>query len=168
MNVPLLGRLRPEPDGSGWMACAPISVPLYEGLDLDANIEGIDEADAGEANAALQAFLALGTDGRREAQPYVYQHYLRIAKLFGDQLECHIDSPDDVWQHIHPCSLTLTKREEDDLIYVQICGGCDWDAEHGLQMIYRRGRQLSRVSGYDGHLTHSDAHGLTEDQDRIV
>jgi hypothetical protein len=37
-----------------------------------------------------------------------------------------------------------------------------------LQIVYRRGSELSRVSAQDGHLTHTDAFDLPEDQDRIA
>ena len=44
---------------------------------------------------------------------------------------------------------------------------CDWEPEHGLQLVFRKGQSLSRVSDDDGHLTYSDAFNLPEDQDRI-
>ena len=44
---------------------------------------------------------------------------------------------------------------------------CTWDQEHGLQIIYRRGAELSRVSQQDGHLTTSDAYARPDSEDRI-
>jgi len=49
-----------------------------------------------------------------------------------------------------------------------IAAECDWEREHGLQIIYRHGCELSRVSAQDGHVTHTDAFGLPEDQDKIA
>jgi len=51
---------------------------------------------------------------------------------------------------------------------VKICAECTWEPEHGLQIVYREGSVLSRVSDQDRHLTHADAHGLPESQDRIA
>lgn len=52
-------------------------------------------------------------------------------------------------------------------VYVQIAAECDWEPEHGLQIIYRRGVEFCRVSDQDGHLTYSDAYDLPESEDRI-
>ncbi len=38
-------------------------------------------------------------------------------------------------------------------MYVQIAADCDWEPEHGLQLVYRGGNELVRVSEQDGHLT---------------
>jgi hypothetical protein len=34
---------------------------------------------------------------------------------------------------------------------------CDWEVEHGMQLVLRDGRTVSKVSPYDGHLTNADA-----------
>ncbi len=47
----------------------------------------------------------------------------------------------------------LKEDQNDNLIYIQIAAECDWEEEHGLQIIYKNGNQLSRVSEQDGHLT---------------
>jgi hypothetical protein len=43
-------------------------------------------------------------------------------------------------------------READE----PLCG-CDWEEEHGLQIVLRNGVRVNKVDGYDGHLTNSDA-----------
>ncbi len=68
-----------------------------------------------------------------------------------------------------PTEVFVSRRSERDrAIYVQITADCDWEPEHGLQIVYRRGSELSRVSDLDGHLTHSDADDLAEEQDKIA
>jgi len=51
---------------------------------------------------------------------------------------------------------------------VQITAECEWEPEHGLQIVYRDGSELKRVSQQDGHLTYVDAYGLPESEDRIA
>lgn len=51
---------------------------------------------------------------------------------------------------------------------MQIAAECDWEPEHGLLIVYRNGNELSRVSDQDGHLTHTDAYDLPEQEDRIA
>ncbi|MFC7668884.1 DUF6985 domain-containing protein [Hymenobacter humi] len=45
---------------------------------------------------------------------------------------------------------------------------CEWEVEHGLQLVFRQGRMLTRVSQYDGHLTESQAEDIPEEQDALM
>ena len=51
---------------------------------------------------------------------------------------------------------------------ISISAECDWEVEHGLQMVFRGGGRLSRVSDQDGHLTHSDVYDTPENEDKIA
>jgi hypothetical protein len=44
---------------------------------------------------------------------------------------------------------------------------CDWEPEHGLQIVFRDGREVTKVGPYDGHLTNSAAYA-NDDLDGIV
>jgi hypothetical protein len=86
-----------------------------------------------------------------------------------ENLGSSIKSADRVWNHVRPSEIFVSRRSRrDKLIYVQITAHCDWEPEHGLQIIYRRGAELSRVSDQDGHLTYTDAHDLPEAEDKIA
>jgi hypothetical protein len=37
-----------------------------------------------------------------------------------------------------------------------------------LQLVFRQGRQLTRVSGQDGHLTHADAYNVPDSEDALL
>jgi len=100
--------------------------------------------------SAVESFLRLGPKDRIAASPYVYKNYLRIRDLAAVG------------------NLCLTTEARDKAVYIQITAACDWEPEHGLQIIYRRGVDVSRVSAQDGHLTHTDARDLPEDQDKIA
>jgi len=170
MNIEKLGELRPYPDSPGWLVSSPVAVPYFDGLPLAFILDGLGDADEGEAAEAVQSFLALRPEDRLAASPYVYANYLRIADVFDEEdLGCRIDSEGDVWGHVRPSEVYLSRRSRRDrAIYIQIAAECDWEQEHGLQIVYRRGSELSRVSAQDGHLTHTDAFDLPEDQDRIA
>ncbi|HEY7328274.1 MAG TPA: hypothetical protein VH592_11565 [Gemmataceae bacterium] len=42
-------------------------------------------------------------------------------------------------------------------IYISVECGCEWEQEHGLQLVLRNGLKVNKLGGYDGHLTNSDA-----------
>jgi hypothetical protein len=43
-------------------------------------------------------------------------------------------------------------------VYVSIECNCDWEPEHGLQIVLKNGSEVTKVGPYDGHLTNSDAY----------
>lgn len=118
----------------------------------------------------MSSFLKLGGADRLSASQYVLANYRMISELIdGHDLGCRIDTEEDVWKYVHPSEVFVARRaRRDHAIYVSIAAECDWEPEHGLQIVFRRGSQLSRVSNQDGHLTHTDAYDLPEEQDQIV
>lgn len=168
MNIPLLGVLEHDPESSEWVS-EPRLVPFFDDLSLPFVLESLEQADEEEVNEAVAAFLNLTFSDRLAAAQYVFANYLKMAKLAGEDLDCHIESEGMVREHVDPCEVVVSRRESGDCaIYVAITGNCDWDQEHGLQIVYRRGRELARVSDQDGHLTNADAYDLAEDEDSIV
>ena len=171
MNISAIGELHPHPDvPDEWLVSAPVPIPYFDGLQLTFTLDGLEDADERETATAIESFLALGSKDRLAASECVYQNYLRIANIADEEdLGCRIDSPTEVWKHVRPSELFVSRRQYGErAIYIQITANCDWEREHGLQIVYRRGAQLSRVSDIDDHLTHADAYDLPEDQDRIV
>ncbi|RDH43718.1 hypothetical protein B9G39_09845 [Zooshikella ganghwensis] len=47
----------------------------------------------------------------------------------------------------------------DKAIYISLSCECDWEEEHGLLLVFKEGRYINKLGGYDGHLTNSDAYG---------
>ena len=170
MNFQGIGNLEPHPDVPEWLVSAPIPIPLFDGLPLTFTLEAIEGKDAPEVATAIASFLRLGPESRSAASPYVYDNYKFIAESADEEdLGFRINSADEVWEHVYPTDIHVSRRRRrDKAIYVQVAAECDWDLEHALQLVYRRGFELSRVSDQDGHLTHTDAYDLPEDQDRIA
>jgi hypothetical protein len=170
MNFPPLSGLRQNSHIPAWLTSNPTAVPYFEGQMLTFTLKSLGESDQNDAQCAVAAFLSLERKDRLAAGPYVFANYRRMAGLIGEEdLSCKIDSQDQVWVHVHPSEIFVSRRRRRDrVIYVEIMAECDWEREHGLQIIYRRGCELSRVSDQDGHLTHADAYNLPEDQDKIA
>ena len=170
MNISRLGPLHPNSRISQWLVSEPVSVPYFDGQQLPFTLDGMTEADTEEVQNAVEAFLALGASARLAASAFVFQNYRRMADAVGEgDLDFQVACPGDIWAHVHPSEIFVSRRHRrDNLIYIQITAECDWEREHGLQIVYRRGNELSRVSDQDGHLTHTDAYDIPEDQDKIA
>nr|WP_240742158.1 hypothetical protein [Micromonospora zingiberis] len=62
------------------------------------------------------------------------------------------------WAYIHPVEIALDRDGfHDQHVYVTAECNCDWEPEHGLQIILRDGRAVTKVGPYDGHLTNAAA-----------
>jgi len=159
-----------HPHTNEWLTSSPIAIPYFDGLPLAFILDSLEDADEREATDAIESFLRLRPEDRLAASPYVDKNYLRIAEAVDDEdLGCRIDSDEEVWRHVRPTEVFVSRRHRRDrTIYLQITAECDWEPEHGLQIVYRRGSELSRESDFDGHLTYSDAYDLAEEQDRIA
>ena len=170
LEFPPLGRLQPDDLDLGWHISKPVRVPYFGSRKLPFVLEQVHrDRKPEEFAAAVKAFLRKGAAARTEATPYVYRSYADYVDDVGDEdLGFTIARPASVWKHVHPTKIHLRRRHRrDKAVYLQILAECDWEEEHGLQIVYRAGSRLSRVSNQDGHLTRADAFALPEKQDRI-
>jgi hypothetical protein len=102
---------------------------------------------------ALERFLAKPFKACVEAEEKVHADYLSMGECCGfEELE-EIATPADVWDHAWPTRLYVQRNEgRDEKVYVSISFDCDWEQEHGLQLVFLEGDKLVRVSAIDGHL----------------
>jgi hypothetical protein len=67
----------------------------------------------------------------------------------------------DVWTQVEfGREIYVSQRAENDTedgVYLSLECSCDWEPEHGLQLVCRDGRAVSKVGPFDGHVTNSDA-----------
>ena len=78
----------------------------------------------------------------------------------SDEEYVSIKTPSEVWSHVEFGEEVVVSRRSygDKKIYVSIECSCDWEPEHGLQIVLKDGKAISKVGPYDGHLTNSDAY----------
>ncbi len=67
----------------------------------------------------------------------------------------------DLWEHVRLGHEPVVRRRayEDRAVHVSLEGECAWEPDHGLQLVFERGRRITKLGGYDGHLTNADAYG---------
>ena len=171
MHLAPLGELTRDLDIEEWFRGGSVTSEYLGGQDLEIIIEGIEDDEApGDYTAAINAFLSLTTEDRAGATPYVFENYRRFVDMVGeDEFDFSVASQEDIWRHVSLTAVHVARRyRRDREVYVQLTGNCDWEIEHGLQVVLRRGHILSRVSSQDGHLTTAEAYALPEEQNTII
>jgi hypothetical protein len=111
--------------------------------------------------AAVEGFLEIGPAVLEEAAPHVFRYYQdsMLDLKEGDEGWVEIESPAQIWKHVRfGEEAFVRRRKKDKVIYISLECSCDWDREHGLQIVFKNGRTINKVGQFDSHLTNSDAY----------
>jgi hypothetical protein len=153
MYIRGLGELEQDEQFDDWWISEPVAIPCLGGREVDVTLEGamVDGALDPAFGSAIEAFLQLTRAQLDDAAPRVYRNYEQsIGTFVNPEHEVAIASAADVWNHVAFHSV-MVRRERDDAVYVSLGANVDWEPEHGLQLVFRHGHELSRVSAIDNH-----------------
>jgi hypothetical protein len=166
VRIPGLGAVIEDPDHPefGWLRSAPVAVPVLGGIECRFILDGYTDDPAPEDfHAAIQTFLALDRSVLEAAAPSIWAYYRDVTgdlRAAGEDDWCiEIAGPEQVFDHIRLGDEPAVSREAggDRHVYVSLECGCDWEEEHGLQIVFRDGAAVTKVGPYDGHLTNESA-----------
>lgn len=170
-----VGKLSQNEKFEDWWKGGPIHVPLVEAELPISFIDFTPEEDADflvEADNALANFLELSSFYRLQMVKHIHDYFLEFseyldAKTFPEKM---VDVQQlTIWNFVYPTEIFVTRREFNDRdIYIVLACECEWDKEHGLQLVFRKGMKLTRVSDQDGHVTHADAYDIPDSEDHLL
>ncbi len=169
-----LGALHPDEDIQDWLVTEPKAIAFLDNQALSFTLIDIAEDPAPqEFVAAIEAFMSLPLESRQVVQPYLfqsYQHMLDELEEFElEEWDLEIEDPSETWNFIEFQQIYVSRRAYGDkAVYISVEANCEWEPEHGLQLVYRAGSTLVRVSEQDGSLTNADAFALEESEDCIL
>ncbi|MBB5883053.1 hypothetical protein DYQ93_00395 [Xanthomonas sp. LMG 8992] len=154
----LLASLRPDEDGSLWSVAVP--VPWMH----DTCCFVLEDCDAGQvpadAAAAIATFLQLDSAVFAAATPHVFAYYRHTQALCAKYgwPSPDIASPAAIWEHVQFGSEAYLRRYRDGRLRISLECNCDWEAEHGLHLVFADDGRICKVGPFDGHLSHAAAH----------
>jgi len=136
----------------------PIPLPLLGGKKFRVQVDLYDQDPKKAAfHAAIANFFSLGKSARDTLEKYVFQYYKDSKKDWKSYgMDCvAIKSCKNVWQHVGLGDISVTRCNypDDKRLYVSLGGSCDWELEHGLEIVFRNGLKLTRVGPETGHFT---------------
>ncbi len=96
----------------------------------------------------------------READEPFLRYYKDFEQFWLEDRKV-IKTADQRWTHVKPGKEVWVSRRAygDKGIYVSIECECDWEREHGLQLVLENGLTVNKLGTYHGHLTNADAFG---------
>ena len=127
---------------------------LLDGYEEDARKEDFHDAIAN--------FRSSERDLLNEAARHVFRYYEDMSRGLdrGDPDYVEAAAPASIWDHVQLGSeLHISRRRYGDhAVYISLECNCDWEPEHGLQLVFKEGLAVVKVGPYDGHLTNADAY----------
>lgn len=173
----IIGQLKQDNNFPDWWKSEQIEIPFLGNEKLTITFMDFepeyDKTFLDEADQALANFLKLNLTDRNLISDLAYKNcmdFLEVVEVdeVDDTLR-HIKDQNEIWNFIQPTEIYVTRRpyKEQD-IYVQLVCECDWEQEHGLQLVFRQGKKLTRISGQDGHLTEADAYDKPDKEDELL
>lgn len=129
---------------------------------------GEDEKLMEEADETIRNFLAKTLKEREAISTYVYQNCMDFLDAIGyDEADKHlwdIKDPQEVWNYVTPGEIYVSREPyEDKGVYIRLTFRCEWEQEHGLQLVFNKEGKLVRVSEDDGHILGWQGHGMIAD-----
>ena len=171
MEIPHLGVVTKITE-LDWYRSEPVSVPVLGGKACRIVVSGYDDDPRkDDFHAAIANFLRIPPSVLKEAESHIFRYYQNCNSNWepDDDEYVSIESPSDVWSHIHLGSEPNVRRRAygGKGIYVSLECNCDWEPEHGLQIVFKNGLRVNKVGSYDGHVTNSDAYASDALEDVI-
>jgi hypothetical protein len=116
-----------------------------------------------EFRAAVRNALDAKPAILKAAEPHVVQYCTDALARYDDddRPALVLEKPGDVWSHVQFGDEFIVRRrtagEAEHGVYLSLTCNCDWEPEHGLQLVLRDGRAITKIGPYNGHLTNADA-----------
>jgi hypothetical protein len=167
MRIPGLGEVQKD-EALGWYFGPSMPIPALGGAQCSVVVDGYDEDPRPEDfHAAIANFLTIGEEVLKRAEPFLFRYYQDCVRATG--AGATIAKPADIWRHLHFGDEPQVKRRAygDKGIYVSLSCRCDWEEEHGLELVFRNGLTVNKVGPFDGHATNADAYAEPSFEDVV-
>ncbi|WP_166336195.1 DUF6985 domain-containing protein [Sphingobacterium chungjuense] len=165
----IIGVLQQDQHFDDWWHSRSISVPYIDGQELvftfiDFN-PGEDEAFISEADEVTRSFLSLNAADRESASTHIYKNCMEFLDAIGyndqDAALWEIKNQEEIWHHVRYNQCFISREPyEDHQVYLILSCECDWETEHGLQLVFNKQGKLIRVSAEDGDILGYQGDGM--------
>lgn len=176
LDSKIVGKLIRDEAFSDWWRSGEIFVPMLEQkisivfMDFEPTQ---DEKFMDQADEALSHFLSFDKAYRDSISGLAYRNCIEFLDAVeydeDDEPLRLIRNENEIWKFIYPTEILVAKdASSENGIYVIVACDCEWEREHGLQLVFKNGKQLTRVSEQDGHWSDADAYGTPDIENRMA
>jgi len=156
-------------DFDDWWVSQPQKIGFLNDVEMNFTITDYnpneDENFMDEADETIRNFMSKTLKDREATTAHVYQNCMDFLDAIGyDEADQHlwdIKDPEEIWNYVIPREIYVTREPyEDKGVYLRLTFNCEWEQEHGLQLVFNKNGKLVRVSEDDGHIMGWQGHGM--------
>ncbi len=160
IELPTVGKLN-RSDFEDWFSTT-VDVPMLQ-KPMPVTVMDFNPQDPAQSahldlfDATIAAFLKFDGGERAVSGRKILENCHSFIDAVGEEdwnramAACR--DPLEIWSYVHPKHVYIQYHEATASAYLTLACDCDWEEEHGLQLVYRDGAILTRVSEQDGHPT---------------
>ena len=150
MNSKIVGQLSRTDYDPDFFYSQPFPIPYFDNKEIKVGfVEAEHQPYLDGADKMLENFIGLGSIDRIENSDIVHHYYFETLK-YGYTKPLDIKTTKDIWNFVTPTEIII-HWDEDGEFYLCVSCECEWEEEHGLQLVFKDGLTLTRASGHDGH-----------------
>lgn len=177
INSIIIGTLVQNEEFEDWWESELIKIPFFGNKAIKITFMDfepeLDPKFIEEANETIKNFFSKTEDDKFGLSELVYQNCMDFLNAIEyDEMDkplWDMTDKNEVWKFVYPQDIYITRRHRRDQdIYLNISCNCEWEQEHGLQLVFRQGKKLTRISGQDGHITEADAFDKPDEKDILL
>ena len=152
MESKIVGQLKPNEHDLDYFESEPFEIPYFDNKKIKVGfVEAGHQPYLEGADKVLQNFLGLNSTHRIQNSEIVSNCYAEMLK-HGYTRPLDVVANRDIWNFVTPTEILIPWDENGDF-YLCVSCECEWEEEHGLQLVFKNGETLTRASGHDGHFT---------------
>jgi hypothetical protein len=152
MKSRIVGQINSVDYDPDFFESEPHTIPYFDNKKLKVGfVEAKHQPYLIEADNTLENFLSLAKQDRIEDSQLVFDYYSETLK-HGYTRPLNIKDLADIWNFVYPNEIIIHWDEKEDF-YLCVSCGCEWEEKHGLQLVFKDGKKLTRASGHDGGFT---------------
>ena len=150
INSKIVGRLSPTDYDPDFFYSQPFPVPYFDNKAIKIGfVEAEHQPYLEGADKTLENFFGLASIDRIQNSEVVHHYYSETLKHdYTKPLD--IQTTQHIWNFVNPTEIII-HWDENEQFYLCVSCECEWEDEHGLQLVFKNGITLIRASGHDGH-----------------
>ena len=148
MKSRIVGELKSVEYDPDFFESEPYPIPYFENNKLKVGfIEAEHQPYLDGADNVLENFLKRDLVERKKDSQLVFNYY-NTALKYGYTKSLGIKKIDEVWNFVRPSEI-IVECDESGTFYLNVSCECEWEEEHGLQLIFKDGLTLVRAGGHE-------------------
>ncbi|MDX6189212.1 hypothetical protein SGQ83_07630 [Flavobacterium sp. Fl-318] len=150
----VIGILRQDQSLPDWWKSAEIEIPFFDNRRLIITFTDyepeLDPTFMEEADQALVNFMKLTVEDRKSISELAYKRCMAFLEAVefdkADDYLRQIKNKDEIWNFIQPTEIyVVNELHKGKGVDVEVACQCDWEQEHGLQLLFKQGKKLSKI-----------------------